>query len=74
MIFTIRLLGQSNVNENTLFLLQGLFNKSDTILNLLFANPIKETIKILENLKFYMNYLETIFPYKKTKRKKLIRF
>ena len=73
MVFTIRLLGQTSVNENTLFILHGLFNKNETILKKLFANPLKETIKLLEDLKFYINYLDIVFPLKNEKTKKLVR-
>ena len=73
MIFVIRLLGQASINENTLFLLQGLFTKSESILNAIFANPLKETIRLLEDLKFYINYLDSIFPKIEDKTKKLIR-
>lgn len=73
MIFCIRLLGQASINENKLFLLQGLFTKSESILKAIFANPLKETIKLLEEFKIYINYLDSIFPKKEEKNKKLIR-
>lgn len=74
MIFCIRLLGQANINENTLFLLQGLFTKRESILKTLFSNPVKETIELLEHFKLYIKYIDSIFPKKEEiKKKKLIR-
>lgn len=73
-IFCIRLLGQANVNESTLFLLQGLLNKYGSMIELMFANPINETIQLLEQFGFCIKYLDSIFPKKeKEKTKKLIR-
>lgn len=74
MIFCIRLLGQASINENTLFLLQGLFTKSESILKAIFANPLKETIQLLEMFKIYILNLDSIFPKKESEKiKKLIR-
>ena len=73
MIFSIRLLGQVNVREDTLFLLQGLFNKDEKILKALFSNPLQETIELLEQFKFCIKYLDNIFPKQEEKIKKLVR-
>lgn len=74
MVFTIRLLGQINCNYDTLYLLHGLFTKSEDILNKLFDNPLEETIKLLKVFEGRVDYLEEIFPKKeqefvKTKKK-----
>ena len=73
MIFCIRLLGQANVNESTLFLLQGLLNKYESMINSMFVNPLKETIQLLEQFELCIKYLDSIFPKKEEKIKKLIR-
>lgn len=73
MIFSIRFLGQENVDEYTLYLLQGLLNKSESILKAIFHNPLNETIKLLEIFLKRINDLENIFPKKAEKVKKLIR-
>ena len=73
-IFCIRLLGQANVNESTLFLLQGLLNKYESMLKTMFVSPIDETIMLLEIFKYCIKYLDNIFPKKEPeKTKKLIR-
>lgn len=61
-IFCIKLLGQVNVTEDTLFLLQGLLSKSESMLKALFANPLEETIMLLEQFKYCIINLESIFP------------
>lgn len=71
-VFCIRLLGQANINENTLFLLQGLLTRSESMLKAIFANPLKETISLLELFKLYLNHLDYIFA-KKEKTKNLIK-
>ena len=48
MCFAIRLLGQDYINNNTLFLLHGLFSKNETILKTIFENTLSETIRLLE--------------------------
>ena len=73
-IFCIRLLGQANVTEDTLFLLQGLLSKSESMLKALFANPLQETIILLEQFRYCINNLESIFPrLEGEKVKKLVR-
>ncbi len=72
-IFCIRLLGQRNIREDTLFLLQSLFNKNEIMLKTLFANPLIETIHLLEEYKFCIQYLDSIFPKKEEKSKKLVK-
>lgn len=67
-IFCIRLLGQANINENTLFLLQGLFTRSESMLKAIFANPLKETLSLLELFKLYINHLDNVFPKKEEKK------
>ncbi len=73
-IFCIRLLGQASITEDILFLLEGLFTKSESILKAIFANPLEETINLLEKFKIYVYKLDEIFPKKeKEKQKKLVR-
>ena len=72
MIFTIRLLEKSYVNENTLFLLQGLFTENESILKAIFNNPLKETIKLLEELKENIKKLNNIFRKKEDKKNKIL--
>ncbi|MBQ8892353.1 MAG: hypothetical protein IJ068_05800 [Bacilli bacterium] len=71
-IFCIRLLGQANVNESTLFLLQGLLTKSESMLKAIFANPRVETIRLLEQFKFCIKYLDNIFPKKEQEKIKTL--
>ena len=73
MIFCIRFLGQENIDECTLYLLQGLLNKSESILKAIFHNPLNETIRLLEKFYERIEKLEDIFPKKEEKVKKLIR-
>ena len=69
MIFCIKLLGQANINENTIFLLQGLFTRSESILKAIFANPLKETIELLETIKLYIYHLDSLFSKKESNDK-----
>jgi len=74
MVFCIRLLGQEYVNEGTLFLLQGILNKYESMIKTMYTSPIDETIKLLEKFEKRINYLDEIFPKKEeVKTKKLIR-
>lgn len=73
-IFCIRLLGQEYVNESTLFLLQGLLNKYESMIKAMFKSPINVTIKLLEQFETRINYLDDVFLKKdQIKTKKLIR-
>ena len=73
-IFCIRLLGKENINEGTLFLLQSLLNKYESMIKTMFKSPIDETIKLLEKFEMRINYLDEVFPKKNDiKSKKLIR-
>lgn len=61
MVFTIRLLGAKNCDENTLFLLHSLFTKSEVMMKKLFTNPVNETIFLLESLEERALKLDLIF-------------
>ena len=73
MIFCIKLLGQVHIDENTLFLLQGLITKSESILTSIFSNPVKETINLLELFKLYVNHLDSIFSKKEDRKTKILK-
>ena len=69
-IFCIRLLGQINVTEKTLFLLQGLIYRDDKILKIVFSNPYDEILLLFDKLKNSLSYLDSIF-FKKEKNKRI---
>lgn len=73
MCLLIYLLGKSNINNNNLFLLHGLFTKSITILKAMFENPIDEVIKLFNLLEIKVNEIDNIFKKEETKTKKLIK-
>ena len=74
MCFAIRLLGNKYVNNDTLFLLHGLFTKNEKILTTVFEDPLTETINLLEIFEKRVQELDKIFPKEEeAKRKKLIR-
>ena len=74
MCFAIRLLGNKYVNNDTLFLLHGLFTKNEKILTTVFEDPLAETINLLEIFEKRVQELDKIFPKEEeAKRKKLIR-
>ena len=73
-IFCIRLLGQVNVDESILFLLQGLLSKNESLLKAVFMDSVRETIGLLESFASRINKLEEIFPRKEEEKvKKLVR-
>lgn len=72
MCFLIRLLGQENVTNNTLFLLHGLFTKNETILKMIFKDPLSGTIHLLETLEKKVQELDKIFE-KEEVSKKLVK-
>ncbi|MBR3660403.1 MAG: hypothetical protein IKN63_00675 [Bacilli bacterium] len=73
-IFCIRLLGQENVNESILFLLQGLLTKSESLLKAIFHDPLQETINLLEKFVQKVYLIDNIFPKKELEKvKKLAR-
>ena len=73
-IFCIRLLGQVNVTESTLFLLQGLLTKSESLLKAVFHDPLYETIDLLEVFTKRVYLVDKIFPKKEPEKvKKIVR-
>lgn len=72
MCFAIRLLGQENSNEKTLFLLHGLFTKDEKILNFIFEDPLQETILLLEKFALKVQNLDVIFPKKEVEKSKIL--
>ena len=72
MCLAIRLLGKKYVDNNVLFLLHGLYTKNETILRVMFKNPLQETIKLLKAFEENVKNLDNIFP-KKEESKKLIK-
>ena len=72
MCFAIRLLGQENSNEKTLFLLHSLFTKNEKILKYLFEDPLQETILLLEKFALKVQNLDVIFPKKEVEKSKIL--
>ena len=72
MCFAIRLLGQENSNEKTLFLLHSLFTKNEKILKYLFEDPLQETILLLEKFALKVQNLDVIFPKKEEEKSKIL--
>lgn len=62
--FAIRLLGEPLCIEDTIFLLKALFTKDEKVLNLLFDNPLDETINLLKQFEKGVLNLDYIFPKK----------